>query len=149
MEQDMKIVFNAKHGGFGLSDEAIRVYAQRKGIVLYPEPCRISGMLTTYWTAPPSERTGILSDEDWHRASIEERKQSNMAYDSVTLAPREIPRSDPDLIAIVEQLGSAANGPHAKLEIAEVEEGERYRIDEYDGYENVMTVDDYEWEVAS
>ena len=31
-----KIVYNACHGGFGLSEVAIRPYAEIKGITLYP-----------------------------------------------------------------------------------------------------------------
>ena len=55
-------------------------------------------------------------------------------------------RADPLLVWVVECLGSAA-GKH--LRIADVPKGQRYRIDEYDGLERVMTVDDYDWEVAS
>jgi hypothetical protein len=32
--------------------------------------------------------------------------------------------------------------------VADVPTGERYRIDEYDGSESVMTVDSYEWQTA-
>jgi len=29
-----------------------------------------------------------------------------------------------------------------------LEPGTQYRIDEYDGMESVMTIDDYEWSIA-
>ena len=61
---------------------------------------------------------------------------------------RDIPRDDPVLVGIVESMGSDADGYGAQLEIAEVTSGTRYRIDEYDGNERVMTVDDYDWEIA-
>ncbi len=61
---------------------------------------------------------------------------------------RNLKRSDPLLVQVVEELGQKANGSAAKLQIAEVPAGVRYRIDEYDGNESVMTVDDYAWEVA-
>jgi hypothetical protein len=61
---------------------------------------------------------------------------------------RDFNRADPLLVQVVEELGSAANGAHAKLRIAEVPAGSKYRIDEYDGAESVMTPDDYEWETA-
>lgn len=57
-------------------------------------------------------------------------------------------RADPILAKVVEILGEKANGDYAKLKIAEVPEGSRYRIDEYDGNESVMTPEDYEWEIA-
>lgn len=61
---------------------------------------------------------------------------------------RGIERSDPDLIRVIEALGEEANGRCAALDITEIPEGTKYRIDEYDGYEQVMTIDDYEWSVA-
>ena len=60
----------------------------------------------------------------------------------------EVNRSDPILVQVVEELGDAAGDGFAKLAIRELETGTQYRIDEYDGMENVMTVDDYEWSVA-
>jgi len=62
---------------------------------------------------------------------------------------RDIPRYDPHLVQVVEEMGSAANGSFANLTIAEVEAGQRYRVDEYDGFESVMTIDDYEWQIAT
>ena len=61
---------------------------------------------------------------------------------------RAIERNDPALIQVVEELGGKANGSCADLRIAEVPAGTRYRIDEYDGLESVMTIDDYDWSVA-
>jgi hypothetical protein len=47
-------------------------------------------------------------------------------------------RTDPDLIAVVEQLGDKANGEFARLVIEDVRENTRYRIQEYDGNEHRM-----------
>jgi hypothetical protein len=60
----------------------------------------------------------------------------------------EVNRADPILAQVVEELGAAANGDFARLAIRELAPGTQYRIDEYDGYESVMTIDDYEWSVA-
>lgn len=57
-------------------------------------------------------------------------------------------RHDPFLVQVVEQLGSAAAGPYASLDIRELPSGSKYRIDEYDGSEDVMTPEDYEWETV-
>jgi len=61
---------------------------------------------------------------------------------------REVYRGDPILVQVVEELGKDANDGFSKLAIRELEPGTKYRIDEYDGYESVMTIDDYEWSVA-
>jgi len=60
----------------------------------------------------------------------------------------DIDRADPILVQVVEELGDGANGYHARLYITEVPAGTKYRIDEYDGLETVMTIDDYDWKIA-
>ena len=60
----------------------------------------------------------------------------------------EVHRADPILVQVVEELGEGANGGHAYLDIRELPAGTLYRIDEYDGMENVITQDEYEWSVA-
>ncbi len=142
----MKVVYNSRHGGFSLSTEGIAAYAARKGITLYLEDSHYG--LTVYWTVPADQRSGILRDDEWHTADMDARRKSNELYARMTLDDRSISRSDPELVAVVEAMGDAASGTHASLRIAEVETGKRWRIDEYDGAETVMTVDDYEWHIA-
>ena len=60
----------------------------------------------------------------------------------------DVPRHDPFLIQVIEELGDEANGNCADLAITDVPSSMRYRIDEYDGNETVATPDDYNWEVA-
>lgn len=57
-------------------------------------------------------------------------------------------RADPVLVAIVEEMGAAANSGVANLRIRELPVGTRYRIDEYDGLERVMTIDEHDWKTA-
>lgn len=56
----------------------------------------------------------------------------------------ELPRHDPRLIQVVEEFGEDASGACANLQIAEIE-GNRYIIDEYDGFESVQTPEDIDW----
>jgi hypothetical protein len=142
----VKIVYNACHGGFSLSDEAVMAYADRKGWTLFRETSQYG--FDTYWRVPERLRTGIIPSEEWYSATEDAKEASNKRYSELVFEPRDIDRSDPDLVAVVEELGSLAGGRHANLRIADVPAGARYRIDEYDGYESVMTVDDYEWKIA-
>ncbi|MFA5377063.1 MAG: hypothetical protein WC455_15030 [Dehalococcoidia bacterium] len=120
-----KIVYNSRYGGFSLSKAAILRYAELKGITLYQ---RID------------DRFKAFGDRfaNWY---LDEA--------CTKLWPdRGINRADPVLVKVVEELGPAANGAYAELCIADVPAGTRYRIDEYDGNEAVMTVEDYEWSIA-
>lgn len=56
----------------------------------------------------------------------------------------DIQRHDPDLVRCVETLGYEANGQCANLEVRELK-GNRYRIDDYDGYEEVYEPEDEEY----
>lgn len=114
-----KIAYNQSRGGFGLSHEAIRLYAELKGIQLYPRETGFGS--TTYYTDPTFEN--LWSDYD-------------------------IPRADPALIETIEKLGPKTNARFASLAITELPAGTKYRIDEYDGAERIMTIDDYDWSIA-
>lgn len=143
-----KIVYNACYGGFSLSDEAIERYAAIKGLTLYPEPLGI-GAFKTYWTISSEDRAGrYLQGDERHAASLEERASSNKFCSDNQLYDRDIPRNDPALVQVVEELGDRANGAHARLRITDVAAGGRYRIEEYDGYETVVEPDDQEWAIA-
>ena len=60
----------------------------------------------------------------------------------------DIPRTDPALVQVVEELGDEANTRFSDLRIVELEPGTRYHITEYDGNESVETEYDIEWSVA-
>jgi hypothetical protein len=60
----------------------------------------------------------------------------------------DISRADPILARVVEELGSAASGHTAALRIRELPVGTQYCIEEYDGLERVVTIDEYVWSVA-
>lgn len=139
-----KVAYCSCHGGFSLSEAAIQRYAELKGLTLYPE--RGGFGFTTWWTVPADQRP--IEPDPWHSAPLEERAAYNEAYTASVLSDRNFERTDPVLIRVIEELGAAANGAHADLQIAEVPSGARYRIDEYDGAESVMTPEDYAWQVA-
>jgi hypothetical protein len=64
------------------------------------------------------------------------------------ISDSEISRTDPVLVQVVEELGNEANGMCSKLKIVELEKGTLYRIEEYDGFEDIVTDIDIQWRVA-
>lgn len=143
----MKIVYNACHGGFSVSEAGVLRYAEIKGFRVWVERGKHRWDVT-YWLVPPEERVKLLDDAEWHAASQEERIAHNQTYAKQTRCERRFERHDPALVQVVEELGKESWGEHAELRIKDVPAGSRYRIDEHDGAESVMTVDDYEWSVA-
>lgn len=128
-----KIVINACHGGFGLSEKAMRRYAERKGITLYSEPSGIMSFMT-YYTVPPEQRTPELPN--FFSQPIEARKANNEAMKAERLSDDDIPRDDPDLVSVVEELGSdAASDRFAELRVVEIPGDVEWQIEEYDGHE--------------
>lgn len=134
MTEMTKIVINRCYGGFGLSEEGMRRYAELKGLRFYVwrEPGFQSDMFNHYFTADPS---GM-------------KKIDNEFYGKYSLYDNEIDRTDPALVQVVEELGDKANGMCAELEVRELPKGTLYRINEYDGYESLETVDNIDWNVA-
>lgn len=128
----IKIVTNRCHGGFGLSDQAIHDYANRKKITLWPESDPTWGF-TTWWTVPPEKRPP--PQDDFYKWSMEERAESNKLHEQAQLTPREIERDDPCLVKTVLALGEQSNGLSAKLDVTEIPMGVEWQIEEYDGLE--------------
>jgi hypothetical protein len=119
-----KIAYNACFGGFSLSDKAVLL--ARK---LSDDPkwggCTLPGEMFSDGSGPCESHMKDSNHLDYKH-----------------------PRTDAILIQVIEQLGKEANGSCANLAIAEVPEGGKYRIDEYDGSESVETPDSYEWQTA-
>jgi hypothetical protein len=117
MEAVVKIAINRCYGGFGISDEAFEKLLTRKGIafdkVESEHKSLISGV--TYYAA------GHSGDDDHFLSE----------YDFCSN------RSDPDLIAVIEEMGDAVNGFAADIVIVEVPDDVKWHIHEYDGLEHV------------
>jgi len=133
-----KVVYNAKFGGFNLSQEACKRYWELQGKEVWFEDFTWG---FTVWLVPPEER--LTKPEPWYSAPIEERIAYNKKHSEQTWYYGNVDRHDPILVQVVEELGDKANGMCAKLAIDEV--SGPYRIDEYDGYETVKEPDGYDW----
>ncbi len=109
----MKIVINRDFGGFGLSDEAIRMYLTRTNQVWEEEVRQPSGM-TLFWLDKANDK--LFWDGD-------------------------INRNDPILVEIVEALKpKKASGQYASLKVVEIPENVVWEIKENDGMEHIAEV---------
>lgn len=131
----MKIVINRCFGGFGLSDKAMRRYAELKGKKLYLEQDKRFEYIKTYWTVPESERPKPI--ENWAKASMKARVAYNQAHNSMTIYDHDIARDDPALVQTVEELGQESSGMCAALAVVEVPDDVDWEISEYDGREHI------------
>lgn len=109
-----KVVINDDFGGYGLSRKAflrLRELGQKEALA---EPD-----YGEYWAdgSGPRKKLGG-SDDDGSFGD-------------------KIPRDDPLLIQVVEELGLAANGFCASLKIITIPDGIEWEIEEYDGSEQV------------
>ena len=107
----MKIVINRKHGGFSLSEEAVLLYGDRKGLNIIANQDEKIKTITRYYFNEVKEENGF---GEW-----------------------EIERNDPVFVEVVEQLGDLANGYYSKLKVVEVPDDIKWYISDYDGLEEV------------
>ena len=104
-----KIVINACHGGFNLSNTAVALYAEFAGLNI----------------------TSKGDEFGWLRHYYLDGIEDNDHYFSTS----DIARDDPHLVAVVTELGEAANDHHSQLKIVEIPDDVEWEIGEYDGLE--------------
>lgn len=122
-----KIVINRCYGGFGLSYKGTMRYAEIKGIILYP-------WLNDITKSVYGERAVIGNDKMMHHYStspVIDGKYEEGSYFSSSFLPRD----DPALVQLVEEMGETANGRNAELEVVEIPDDVDFVIEEYDGTE--------------
>ncbi len=59
-----------------------------------------------------------------------------------------LPRNDPDLVHVIDALGTDATAGGLRFFIAELPVGTRYIIDELNGGEVVRAYEDFDWKTA-
>ena len=144
----VKVVYNSSFGGFSLSGKAIRYFMELKGktIFAYREG---KGNIYQKIENPTDEDLDAWDvatfDKDFGKSFNNYGSEHDDHYVSGYISTEgDYPRHDPELVKTVEDLGSEANGSHARLKIKELK-GNRYVIDEYDGSERVVEPDDINW----
>ena len=131
----MKIVINVCSGVFGLSDAAVKRYADLKGIPLWAERDTEYSSFTNYYIVPPESRTPKA--RKGRAFSLTERIAYNAAHAAETIGPSEIPRDDATLVQVVEELGDRSHGEFARLKVVEIPDGVDWVIEDYDGDETI------------
>lgn len=143
-----KVAYNGCYGGFSLSYAAVMRYAELSGVPLYGfvSARKSDGGIDFRRYVPV---TPEISKEEF---CIHYRTKPSMDDDKdgedTWWSDRDISRTDPNLIRVIEELGDDANGKCASLCIEEIPAGTHYRIDVYDGNERIETRDDINWSVA-
>lgn len=150
----MKIVLNGCYGGFGLSYEAMALYWHAKNRDLYFY--RDISKYDDYTKVHQYERISLAdiqrSRNTWTGfiyCTTEDQGELLNHFPEDVVSDRDIDRTDPILISVVETMGpKAASGRFASLFIEEIPNGTQYKIDEYDGLEELITKDDDDWKTA-
>jgi hypothetical protein len=129
----MKVVINKCYGGFGLSFEAVKLYFKKKGWTFFAAD-RWAGE-SGYVDISDVGGTNILiyyfknHIPDMSNSANLTVAESNARFE---LAGHwycgDVDRSDPDLVAVVEELGYAANDRFSKLSVVEIPDDVEYYI---------------------
>ena len=117
----MKITLNKCYGAFHPSHLCILRYCELANITIYPHSTDWGGHFYTLEASPDSEPFNEF----------------------------DIPRTSSALAQAVEELGEDASSPGSELVTRNIEEGQQYRILEYDGTEWLEFPSDITWEIAT
>lgn len=127
----MKIVINRSFGGFGLSFEAVLLYAKIKNIKLYPYKLCSGAMYKKVHRSIENDCIWLLTDH----GDIYIDKDTD--YNDI-FSPYCINRADMALVEAVHQLGERANGVYSKLKIIELPDNADYSIRHRCGMERII-----------
>lgn len=148
----MKIAINICFGGFSLSPDGVKRYAELKGWKCYFFSSDLKTDIYTEITIDEARSKGLFwsafkvknpneylrNKKKWDEMTMKEKQASNKKHDKVSITSgRDIPRDDPTLIQVIEELGEKADGRCAKLKLVEIPDGVEWEIDEYDGLETI------------
>ena len=115
------VVYSERYGGFGISKAALDWLEEnaRQEVKDKIKECRRA--VTDEYNKRPNLHTTAKD--------LEEYTAMRLMY--------WMPRHDPELVRCVKMLGRKANGEFADLKVRKLK-GNKYRIEEYDGYEEVF-----------
>ena len=144
----MKVVINNCYGGFSLSPLGSQRYLELTGQPFY---CYKQTKFKHSNGRAEFTRIDDINEAPniFFYCTIVDQGKIISDFPKHTFNSRNIKRTDPYLIQVVEELGSKASGGCAALEVVEIENGRWFKIDEYDGLETIQYRDiDDEWILA-
>lgn len=134
----MKIVINKCFGGFHLSDKAIEMIMTRKGFNCFRyahTKYKHSNGVDMFERRETASGNVLFPIIYYTTKNLGERVDNipeDVVWDSL-----DINRSDPDLVAVVEEIGKEANTGVSELAVVEIPEDVDWVIQEYDGLESI------------
>ena len=144
----MKIVINSCYGGFSLSPKGERRCLELKGLKPY-------FYTQSKYTFRDGEDEFIRIDniddvpDIFFYCTTCDQGKALPGFPKNIFHSRNLERSDPILVQVVEELGAESFGKCAALKIVDIDKGRWFKIDEYDGYESIQYRDiDDEWILA-
>lgn len=142
MSETRKVVINACFGGFGLSDAAYLKLSEWYGIPIRKYKKELRNPETQRYERPPENEGEVIFDRELTGPEEDSMSAIYHKYKDSGAQQRywsawDMTRDDPRLIRLVEEMGEAANGPHAELRIVEIPADVQWAIAEYDGNEHV------------
>lgn len=132
----MKLAINRKFGGFSVSVKGMLEIAKRKGLKVYPyvdDPDH--SIMSNHYVKGTNALVVYYLLKD-----VGDKFEGNIYKDELywKFYPSDYKnRTDPDLIATIENLGEEANGTFGELKVVEIPDGFDYEINDYDGLESV------------
>lgn len=139
----MEIVVNKCYGGFGISNEALKMLVEMNA------KCIDSFTPKSYYGGDNEKNPRHDWEEKWNEDYAKYFTEMGggfyghswyaLIYKDGKLydLDRNEHRTDKDLITVIRKLKDKANGAHAELEIVEIPDGVDWEIDEYDGIESI------------
>jgi hypothetical protein len=136
----MKVAYNSCYGGFSLSPIALTKFAEKKGIAItwYKQIGYKHQANLEYIKVEGVPENGLNLNLTSLKEDLGEHIKGTPTGLYYYPTFHDETRRDPDLIAVIEELGEKANGSFANLKIAEIPDGVEYEITEYDGLEEVV-----------
>jgi hypothetical protein len=134
----MKVAINACFGGFGLSTEAMKLLVARGSAAVKVQSLHdyTGGRMELMAV----EHSPLVDVGDGFQAQTflpDVLHRDGMVYTFEADYEERSERTDPHVIAVIEDLGARANGNCADLRVIEIPDGVEWEIDEYDGREHV------------
>lgn len=134
----MKVILNKCFGGFSVSDQAYRLYAQKKGLQLY-RYCRDYDKKTKklFYKKLNDNENSFLTE--FFIKNLGDEFEYKQDYYQYKIVLNQTNREDPILIEVIEELGEKANGDCSRLKIVDIPNDMKYVVFDYDGIESLHT----------